>query len=314
MSSFAVPRLKTSPLVNPCDQHLPKTWSVHPALQWTSLPSLPSKEGEQYTAQNKTWNKTCQPQWCRSEYLRVPEQPNKLFLFFFFFPLIFSSFLHWHLKPFNISARQSTLPVKYYSHTVHSSRRFRAKFKGSCYLLAAGGSPSAAFQECTFPGPERLQLVTVTFQTPQHQVSLSCCFPWCDPCPGSLLWAGTSLCSGRCCVIWNPSREYNNGFVAVSSLPRKHLQCPKVWTQASCAAIPAFVKADRSQIRKMRQVEPVPLLLGSALKHLHWKSNLHIQLQVKDTELCSTLRPQKNQFFSWIDLFFLLFWGRADCN
>lgn len=92
MSSFAVPRLKTSPLVNPCDQHLPKTWSVHPALQWTSLPSLPSKEGEQYTAQNKTWNKTCQPQWCRSEYLRVPEQPNKLFLFFFFSPSFFQAF------------------------------------------------------------------------------------------------------------------------------------------------------------------------------------------------------------------------------
>lgn len=95
-------------------------------------------------------------------------------------------------------------------------------------------------------------------------------------------------------------------FLAVSSLPRKHLQWPKIWTQASCAAIPAFVKAGSSQIKKIRQVEASPpyfLLIGSAFKVPSLKEQFAHPAAGKNTEKRSTLRPQEKKK-SWIDFFY----------
>lgn len=96
-------------------------------------------------------------------------------------------------------------------------------------------------------------------------------------------------------------------FLAVSSLPRKHLQWPKIWTQASCAAIPAFVKADRAQIKKIRQVEASPPLFPVnriSLQISSLKEQFAHPAAGKNTELHSTLRPQKKTpIFSWIDFF-----------
>lgn len=105
-------------------------------------------------------------------------------------------------------------------------------------------------------------------------------------------------------------------FLAVSSLPRKHLQWPKIWTQASCAAIPAFVKADSSQIKKIRQVEASPpylLLTGSAFKVSSLKEQFAHPAAGKNTEKRSTSRPQKKTNF-FLDWLFLLFCRRTDCN
>lgn len=156
---------------------------------------------------------------------------------------------------------------------MHSRRRFRGKFKGSWYLVAAVRILSSCF-----PGMHTARIRkapagdshfsnTSAPAIPFLLSSLMCSLPRQPALSRHSHVVRWLLCD----VKTLQGVQQQIWFLALSSLPRKHLQWPQARTQASCAAIPAFGKADSSGIN-IRQVEASPpycLLLGHHSKYLH---------------------------------------------